>query len=214
MKKIKICTIFDFLNSQYVSFFEENFEVEWFDGYEENCDIALFTGGPDVDPSIYGEDRGFRTYSHLERDLKEIEFFNKLDSKVLKVGICKGSQLLTVLSGGSLIQHVDGHMDYHNILTKENQVIPVTSDHHQMMFPFSIDNEEYELIAKSEFKRGSKYLNGKNIQIKLPENFVEPEIVFYKNTNSFCCQGHPEYSDANDLFKQFFIQQVNKNLQN
>lgn len=212
MKKIRICTLFQYVNQAYIDYFETNFDVEWVESYDDQVSFALFTGGPDVNPSYYNEEKGMYTYTNDERDVIEIDFFNSLPNELLKVGICKGAQLLTVLAGGKLIQHVTGHMDYHNIVTNDDKVIPVTSDHHQMMFPFNIDNDDYEILAKSEINRSIKYLNGDNQSIKLPFDFVEAELVYYNKINALTCQGHPEYSSANELFKQYFIQLINEKL--
>lgn len=70
----------------------------------------------------------------------------------------------------------------------------ITSSHHQMLYPFDLNEKDYKLIAYSEYFQSKTYLDGKNEEINLPNNFLEPEIVYYKNTNSLCIQGHPEWS--------------------
>lgn len=52
--------------------------------------VILFTGGEDVDPSIYGKRKHPETHSNLKRDLKEKEIFEKIRPNQLAVGICRG----------------------------------------------------------------------------------------------------------------------------
>src|SRR5690606_26079714 len=116
-----------------------------------DIDIALFTGGEDVDPSLYGQNVGNNTFINVKRDSQEKSLYHILHPKTLKLGICRGSQFLTVMSGGSLIQHVEGHGGNHLItvvdthpLDKEEidifrvdpdrfMTMEITSTHHQMM---------------------------------------------------------------------------------
>lgn len=163
----------------------------------KDANIVLFTGGEDVYPGNYGEDVGKYTSCNRTRDKQETsEFIKARDLGKLCVGICRGAQFITTLSGGGLIQHVSGHgiSGTHKIhLINEKVDIDITSTHHQMMWPFWLDKSEYTILAKSKDNLSSTYLNGDDCEKNLPPDFVEPEIVYYKNTNSLCIQGHPEY---------------------
>ena len=104
--------------------------------------------------------------------------------------------MLTVLSGGGLIQHVSNHAKSgtHKIhLINEDVDIDITSTHHQMMYPFWLNKKEYDIIAKSTKDLSTTYLDGDDRERRLPQDFVECEIVYYKTTNCLCIQGHPEY---------------------
>lgn len=76
----------------------------------------LLTGGPDVDPSLYGAPRHAETEeSDRERDDAEAKILDealRLDLPVL--AICRGLQLMNVAHGGDLIQHV-ATVDRHRI---------------------------------------------------------------------------------------------------
>lgn len=161
-------------------------------------DLVLYTGGADVDPSLYGESKGKYTSCNPKRDEFENEFWNLFNSGgrglIPKLGICRGAQFITARSGGKVIQHVEGHGVNHTIITNTGKRFTMTSDHHQMMYPFNVKNAE--ILAWSEYFKSSTYLNGDNKEIDLPRNFVEPEIVFYQNKNALCIQGHPEYSSC------------------
>ena len=54
------------------------------------ADIVMFTGGEDVDPSLYGAEKHRTTHSNLERDLYEKSVFEKINPNQLVVGICRG----------------------------------------------------------------------------------------------------------------------------
>jgi gamma-glutamyl-gamma-aminobutyrate hydrolase PuuD len=80
-------------------------------------DGLIISGGPDVEPAVYGEQPGPNTtVVRPERDAAELVFFREAIAAGLPVlGICRGMQLMNVALGGSLIQHLpdvvghDGH---------------------------------------------------------------------------------------------------------
>jgi gamma-glutamyl-gamma-aminobutyrate hydrolase PuuD len=162
----------------------------------EAADVVMFTGGEDVDPSLYGEKVGQFTAYNRERDDYEIEVFEKAKKLGKKlVGICRGNQFLCVMAGGKLVQHVNNHGIAHkheiiNILNGKK--IDVTSTHHQMAYPFNLPKKDYLIVGYTENRRGTTFLNGDNEEIKLPKDFVEPEIVLFKTINALGIQGHPE----------------------
>jgi putative glutamine amidotransferase len=76
-------------------------------------DGVVIAGGPDVDPSRYGAERSPRTGPPApERDAWELALIEAaLASGTPLLGICRGMQLLNVALGGTLVQHLDGHVD-------------------------------------------------------------------------------------------------------
>lgn len=56
----------------------------------KEANIVLFTGGEDVNPSLYGCEKHSTTYSNLERDLYEKGIFEQVSENQLVVGICRG----------------------------------------------------------------------------------------------------------------------------
>lgn len=166
----------------------------------DNIDLLVLIGGEDVNPEYYNEKLGKFTRINSKRDKSEFEFLQctnvsySLINKIPKLGICRGAQLLTVYNGGKLIQHVTGHnSNQQNIELDNGGSIVVSSDHHQMMYPFNLNKENYKLIGWSKNFQSNTYLNGNNEEINLPDNFLEPEIVYYNHTNSLCIQSHPEW---------------------
>jgi putative glutamine amidotransferase len=71
-------------------------------------DGVLLTGGGDVDPVLYGEDR-HPTISDAEpgRDEFEIDLARRaMDANIPLLAICRGSQVLNVAAGGTLVQDI------------------------------------------------------------------------------------------------------------
>ena len=201
---------------EYVSYLNEKYDVIVHKTKDvkdpKTIDLVLFTGGEDVAPSLYFEKVGRYTIINEDRDQKEVDVYYKFKNKSLLLGICRGSQLLTVLSGGKLIQHVDGHNSDHDIVNNSGSRFKMTSSHHQMVYPFDMDKKNYELLYYSEYFRSNTYLNGNNEQIKLSKDFLEPEIVYYNNTNSLCIQGHPEWSHCDKKTSDMCLNIIDKYL--
>lgn len=157
------------------------------------ADVCLFTGGEDVTPSMYGQAVGCRTFSSIDRDRREALIFAQCeDMGIAKLGICRGSQFLTVMSGGSLIQDVTNHAigSMHEVICEDGRVRFFTSTHHQMMNPFNV--KEFKLLGWSE-GISKHYLDGENKNnSSFAERGIEPEIVWYPKTQALCFQPHPE----------------------
>jgi putative glutamine amidotransferase len=79
----------------------------------DTLDGLLLTGGSDIDPSLYGQQPAPETAGVLpHRDRAELTLLRAAVAAGLPVlGVCRGMQLLNVLLGGTLIQHLaDGAM--------------------------------------------------------------------------------------------------------
>lgn len=163
-----------------------------------NADIVVFTGGEDVDPSLYGAKKHLMTYSNLVRDLYEKKMFEKVTPKQLVVGVCRGSQFLCVMNGGKLAQHVTGHGIFHTHIIWNPQTMmsyDITSTHHQMQYPYNLDPKDYTVLYKA-YGNMSKDYEGDDIEKAEYWDKGEPEIVLYHKNNMPKCiaiQGHPEY---------------------
>ena len=158
----------------------------------EDADIVLFTGGEDVDPSLYKCEKHYTTRSNIKRDHEELEIFKKIKHNQLALGICRGSQFLCVANGGILIQDCSGHcLAGTHTITDGDRLVEITSTHHQMQYPYLLDYDDYDVLFWS-YDRLSYYYDGHNIK---KEPIREPEVVHYHvNGNPKCLaiQGHPE----------------------
>lgn len=185
-------------------------------GYEivssiEEADIVQFTGGEDISPALYGEYEHPSSGPSLRRDEKEIEAYKEA-RRLGKfcAGVCRGGQLLNVLSGGKMYQHVNNHATgkgHDAIDVRTGDVFPVSSLHHQMM----IMGEGAELLAKatttrSQIKLGMTTIkSGKRQEVVTDDDELEVEACYYPSTKSFCYQPHPEFVSSNHPCREWYF---------
>jgi gamma-glutamyl-gamma-aminobutyrate hydrolase PuuD len=128
------------------------------DGVEETLDALdaiVFSGGADLDPASYGADRHPETDIPQERrDAGELALLTAaLERDMPTLAICRGAQLMNVVRGGDLVQHLPevlGHDEHkqvpgtfteHPVEVKEGTVLAsivgvnaeVASHHHQSL---------------------------------------------------------------------------------
>lgn len=74
----------------------------------DQCDGVILTGGDDIDPSLYGEEKLNDTVEIApERDSQEGKVIDLAMARNLPIlGICRGIQMLNVHLGGSLYQDI------------------------------------------------------------------------------------------------------------
>jgi len=183
----------------------------------EEADVVLFTGGEDVSPSLYGCTKHRTTHSNLKRDKEEKKIFDQVKLNQLCLGICRGSQLMSVLNGGLLVQNCGCHATgYTHGITNGKVIYEITSTHHQMQYPYNLPKEDYDLLFTA-FGVGSDYYEGDKID---PEEILdngEPEIVLYHKQGLPKClavQGHPEMipnSPVAEMISNLITKLVNEN---
>jgi gamma-glutamyl-gamma-aminobutyrate hydrolase PuuD len=81
------------------------------EGVEETLDAVdglVFSGGPDLDPELYGQEAHAETFGiATERDRAELTLLEAaLERDMPVLAICRGSQVLNVARGGDLVQHL------------------------------------------------------------------------------------------------------------
>ncbi len=172
--------------------------IKW--GFEivhkpEESDMLVFTGGTDVDPTLYGEAPGeFTQRADYVRDKVCEDLYWEVSGKYALpcVGICRGAQFITVMQGGKLKQHITNHNDYiHDVVFEDGSVMSVTSDHHQEMVP-----DDYVSVIGTA-----------------PDGTVEITLNHLSTTvHDLCVQGHPEWVDETHPFQIWFINQVKEML--
>lgn len=192
----------------------------------EEADIVVFTGGADVYPGIYGEavDPAIRcSYNHA-RDTNDLMVYNCALDK-FKVGICRGGQLLNVLSGGKLWYDVDGHAGSPHLAyepTEDGKLkkpIIVTSTHHQQ-FIKGVDGEVFLVAYQSSIKvnandqwmldaekRKPSYVHDQN-NYSITDEEDDLEGIYYAKTGSMCFQPHPEYGEKGSEMRKFFFEKL------
>lgn len=147
-------------------------------------DVICLTGGSDVSPFMYGETPLETTHSDPVRDRECEELWEKYPD-ALFVGICRGGQFLNVVNGGTLHQHILGHMEGHDVVeVGTNRVLDVSSDHHQGIVPG----------------------DGGEVLLKSSDEIVE--ACWYSWGASFCYQPHPEWVDKNHECRRWFFDKL------
>ncbi len=177
----------------------------------EDADLVIFTGGEDVNPELYNAGVNAKTWFNNERDHREIiEFEKALGLQKSMMGICRGSQLLTVLAGGKLVQDVNRHSlaGTHPITLEDGTSIEMTSTHHQMMYPFDMKKDQYRILAKAYRNFSDRYeFEQGNIKTAIE---CEPEIVYYPGIKALAIQGHPEQMSS----ERAAVKYINKLIHN
>jgi putative glutamine amidotransferase len=75
-----------------------------------SMDGLVISGGADVDPALYHESMAGARDLDPDRDQLDTDAYRAAQDRSLPVlGVCRGLQAINVLSGGSLLQHLDGH---------------------------------------------------------------------------------------------------------
>jgi GMP synthase-like glutamine amidotransferase len=165
-------------------------------------DVVVFDGGTDLAPSLYNEAKSpFTDRSHATRDLHEKALFIRAQQVgAACLGVCRGAQLLCVLSGGKLIQHVTNHNRRHSIITSDREQLESDSCHHQQMWPHQTN---HDLLAWAIHYAESYCEYGKDFN-----SAKQPEVVWFPYTRSLCIQGHPEYVEVGNRFRSYSIELV------
>jgi carbamoylphosphate synthase small subunit len=163
----------------------------------DKAQVFLFPGGPDILPVLYGEKPLKKSSYCLDRDLVEVALFRQIPRNMPKIGICRGAQLLNVMCGGSLYQHVNGHQAGNHGLwdARSKKVFEVTSTHHQMMIPPAHARIlGWAAEATSKETEHSTTMTGADDVLA----YDDPEVVWFKDEHCLCYQPHPEYGCKTD----------------
>ncbi len=112
------------------------------------------------------------------------------------IGICRGAQLLNVVAGGRLFQHIEGHPSIHDVRLRDGRTVMSNSVHHQMMIP----GPNAVIMATSN------HAHTRLSAIEEPEDTPEVEAIFYPELGFYGIQGHPEFGHG--ATTRWFFEQV------
>lgn len=184
----------------------------------EEADVVQFTGGEDINPSLYQQHEHYSTGPNDRRDKLELDAYEKAQELgKFCAGVCRGGQLLNVLSGGSMYQDVSNHATHSGhaaVDVETGDVFPVSSLHHQMM----ILGKKATLLAKAEtvrspVKLGMTKLNTAPQEVVVKDDELEVEACYYEHTRSFCYQPHPEFVSADHPCRNWYFDKLEKLLE-
>jgi gamma-glutamyl-gamma-aminobutyrate hydrolase PuuD len=173
----------------------------------QNPKPKIFWGGSDLDPSFYGKERSIRCgQSFIKEDQNLLEdMADCIKAGMPVIGICRSSQVLNVLNGGILVQHIDNHTRKHEVslYNKDKHIVytcgDVSSTHHQMM----VAHKDGIILAKHN--EPTTGVHWDNVNEPYEYKYVT-EVVYYPKTKSLCIQPHPEWMPQD----HFFIQWLNQ----
>lgn len=173
----------------FYKFGEQICDVSILDKNPQDVALAVFTGGEDCHPSIYGEESNGKTYANIARDKFEIGVFKELRELNIPIaGICRGAQFICAMSGGKLVQHLDNHGSYHDVETDDGRIFNVSSTHHQNQIP----PKDALPLAWAAEKRSDVYEGPNGVFYNLEKEW---DVVYYPNINAIGFQYHPEFMD-------------------
>jgi gamma-glutamyl-gamma-aminobutyrate hydrolase PuuD len=179
----------------------------------DDADALQFTGGEDVDPMLYGEVKHASTYSNPVRDSKEAGLFLSYETEKPIFGICRGAQFVCVMSGGRLWQDVDNHAisGLHDILDLEtNEPVAVSSTHHQMMDPSTIEAGEYEILAVAGLTSVKRNGWGSVIKQDKNDHMRDIEAVLFTGSLAMGFQPHPEFFDNSHPCQRYYFDLIKR----
>lgn len=175
--------------------------------------FKIHWGGADVDPQIYNRPRSdWCGHTNKDRDTKEMdEMAYSIENHIPIIGICRGAQLLNVVNGGVLVQHIDNHAiaGQHPCIIDDGTnpafECGVSSTHHQMMVP----HKDGIIIGKSTEGTTGMHWDMPNQPYKF--KYVT-EVVWYPKTLSLCIQPHPEWMNQDSKFVRWINSFIKHNM--
>jgi gamma-glutamyl-gamma-aminobutyrate hydrolase PuuD len=174
---------------------------------KEKDAMLVVWGGSDINPAYYNHPMHSTTHPGGQRDKVEWGLMQRAIEMGMSIaGVCRGGQMLCAAAGGWLIQDVSGHVHAgHDVVTHDGKRFGVNTIHHQMMA--GLENTAHELVAWSPSRRSTRYGYRDNQEWTPPEDWVEPEFVYFSKINGYAIQWHPEglreNSDANKYVLNF-----------
>ncbi|MBD3261379.1 MAG: hypothetical protein GF334_06790 [Candidatus Altiarchaeales archaeon] len=214
-KKIYVENDYDGLYGRFwESLGELSRDREEFLNHPKQFDLVCFTGGEDVSPELYGH-KNLGSHCSSARDKREVTVFEMASKhEIPMTGICRGSQFLNVMCGGTMVQHLrQDHGGYrHGMLAADNRVMEVTSSHHQM----SVLAKGGTLLGRAEQLLPLKALvyDG-DLEKALAESgnlwdgrAMVTEAFAYPKQRIFAVQHHPEWQDIDEEAAQWTLDMI------
>lgn len=186
-------------------------------GYVSLCDGFLFTGGVDVDPVIYGEEK-LAECGEIQKYRDEYEFSLLtlvLGERKPTMFICRGAQVLNVALGGTLYQDIPSQ---YKTEIPHRQSQPRSEPSHEV--EIMKGTPLYELVGKRRMTANSfhhqaikEVADGLSVMARADDGIIE---ALYGKGDSYirAYQWHPErlatISEDNNILFQDFINAARK----
>ena len=185
---------------------------EALDALIELCDGFIFTGGVDIDPCHYGEEKMTACGDiHVYRDALELRAFPKIFNTGKPVmGICRGAQLINVALGGTLYQDIPSQL---TDFIQHMQTEPKFSYSHDVTV--LKDTPLYNLIGKERmhantFHHQAVKTLGQGLEVMAVADDGIIEAMYMPGERYFrAYQWHPErLFDSDEYHKDIFRELV------
>ena len=169
------------------------------------CDGIFFTGGVDISPDRYGEDKKPTCGEpQLNRDVLEFKAFDmafKMKKPILAV--CRGAQLVNVALGGTLYQDIPTEVDTDTVHRQTEGIYEYSHD-----VEIKEGTPLFRLCGETRIKANSfhhqaikKLGEGLAVMAQADDGIVE--AVYYTGNRYICAyQWHPERLFYNDDFNR------------
>jgi len=175
--------------------------ISIFDGF-------LFTGGQDVNPKLYGQEKNEHCGEICDmRDRMEAYIFREavLNQNKPALGICRGIQFLNVMLGGSL--HQDIPTEFSNTIT-HSQKPPYDVPAHNVRIisgtPLhKLAGKECIEVNSSHHQGINRIAKGLEIMALADDGLVEA-VYMPAHPHVWAVQWHPEYSLKDEISKKIF----------
>jgi len=167
-------------------------------------DALVLSGGGDIDPSRYDGKRHDTNYSiDQERDTLELELARRvIDSSIPTLGICRGAQILNVVQGGKLIEHIPDEVGV-KVLHRAPPREPVTHG-----VKLKTGSRLAKILGRDQFDATSWHHQalrgaaaGFDAVAHAPDGTIEA-IEMPSHPWMIAVQWHPELSAASDPLQQ------------
>jgi putative glutamine amidotransferase len=179
-----------------------SYDYDLIDDYIALLDGIMVVGGYfDIHPKRYGEEKIHPT---VKLNLIREDFEHQIISKALKtnipiLGICNGMQLINVLHGGKIIQHIT---DDKTFINHEQSHDPEFNDYNKAYHEVKIEPQTklHQIIGQELIKTNSSHQQAaKNVgsQVKISARASDGIIeAIEKIDHPFCIgiQWHPEFN--------------------
>ncbi len=187
------------------------YDYELIDSYLKTLDGLMIVGGYfDIHPKRYGEEK---IHATVKLNNVREEFEHALGSKAISTnlpffGICNGMQLINVLHGGKVIQHIP---DEEKFMDHEQSHINGFADYHIAYHDVEVvrDSKLFSIIGTEKIKTNSSHhqaakQTGQDLKVaaRASDGIIE---AVEKTNHPFCVgvQWHPEF-EVSDADKKIF----------
>lgn len=167
----------------------------------ELVDGLVVAGGPDVDPAMYdAEPSEYGTIADPGQDRSEADLIRcAIDKNIPLLGICRGMQLMCIIHGGNLHQHLpqtpgyEKHGGWDGKETQHGVVMVEGSTLHQIMGSEAIANSTHHQGVRDP---GSLLVNAHSSHDGLIEGVERPDKKFCVGV-----QWHPERIEQIQIYR-------------